>query len=119
MNNKFTIWEYFKTPLYLTEKPEWLSTINDICDSYINEQKTIAKQNIDYLKEHEYSYQSITLTKEKKLHKFFYYVLQSSSNILNNQGYDLTNYNLLFQDLWVQEFADKGHHNSHIFATKK
>tara|TARA_R100000081_G_C4731949_1_gene123890 strand:- start:85 stop:711 length:627 start_codon:yes stop_codon:yes gene_type:complete len=114
MNNKFTIWEYFKTPLYLTEKPEWLSTINDICDSYINEQKTIAKQNIDYLKEHEYSYQSITLTKEKKLHKFFYYVLQSSSNILNNQGYDLTNYNLLFQDLWVQEFADKGHHNSHI-----
>lgn len=114
MNNKFTVWEYFKSPLYLIEKPEWLSHINNVCNSYIDEQKTIAKKNTSYLKEHEYSYQSTSLFNEKKLYEFSNYILQSSYNILDNQGYDLTNYNLLFEDIWVQEFSDKGHHNSHI-----
>ena len=114
MNHNFTVWEYFKSPLYLTEKPEWVSSINNVCNKYINEQKIIVKQDINYLKEHEYSYQSISLFNLKELNEFCNYLIKSSFNILDNQGYDLTNYNLLFEDLWVQEFTNKGHHNSHI-----
>ncbi len=114
MNENFTIWEYFKSPLYLIEKPEWLSEINNVCDEHIDIQKKISKQDKNYLKNHEYSYQSYGLFSEKKLINFQSYILQSSYNILDGQGYDLTNYNLNFEDLWVQEFSDKGHHNSHI-----
>jgi uncharacterized protein (TIGR02466 family) len=116
MNDNFTIWDYFKSPLYLIEKPEWLSNINKICDEYIDEQKLISEQDSNYLKNHEYSYQSSHLFDEKRLNEFSIYLLKTSFSILNNQGYDLTNYNLHFEDIWVQEFADKGHHNSHIHS---
>lgn len=114
MNDNLTVWEYFKSPLYLIEKPEWLSNINKICDKYIDEQKSISKQDINYLKNHEYSYQSTHLFNETRLNEFSVYLLKTSFDILDSQGYDLSNYNLHFEDMWVQEFADKGHHNSHI-----
>ena len=58
MNNELTIWDYFKSPLYLIEKNEWVDDVNKVCDSYISEQKLISKNNPNYLKEHEHSYRN-------------------------------------------------------------
>tara|TARA_B100001094_G_C18191212_1_gene807378 strand:- start:2973 stop:3605 length:633 start_codon:yes stop_codon:yes gene_type:complete len=118
MDNELTIWDYFKSPLYLIEKDEWVDDVNTVCDSYILEQKLISKNNPNYLKEHEHSYQSSNLINESKLNDLKFYILKTSHNILDSQGYDLTNYNLYFEDMWVQEFSEKGkgHHNSHVHS---
>ena len=31
--------EYFKTPMYIEDRPEWVNPINKICDSYNKEAK--------------------------------------------------------------------------------
>jgi hypothetical protein len=38
-----------------------------------------------------------------------------SNNILDQQGYDLSNHKLVMNELWVQEFAKLGggHHHTH------
>ena len=42
-------------------------------------------------------------------------VIDTSLNFLNYQGFDLTNYKLSMNELWVQEFGSQGgHHSSHV-----
>jgi uncharacterized protein (TIGR02466 family) len=43
------------------------------------------------------------------------YIGKMSYKILNEQGFDLTDYSLSFTEFWVQEFGKKGggHHDTH------
>ena len=38
--------EYFKTPVYVEEKPEWVDPINKVCDGYIEKAKELNKEKI-------------------------------------------------------------------------
>jgi uncharacterized protein (TIGR02466 family) len=65
---------------------------------------------------------SETLTQDVNFKEFLKYININSFNILNNQGFDLTNYFLVTNELWVQEFSSLGggyhsphtHWNGHI-----
>ena len=44
------------------------------------------------------------------------FILNTAKNILDAQGFDLTNHKLKYTEMWVQEFtrAGGGHHDTHI-----
>ena len=40
MSNEAKIDYYYSTPIWLFDKPEWLKSINKVCDEYIKEAYT-------------------------------------------------------------------------------
>jgi hypothetical protein len=108
--------EYFKTPLWIEYKPEFVKSLNKSSNNYINEAK---KRNKKYIKEFGdfgISHHSTPLTKDNNFLDFRNYVGQKSWEFLDWQGFDMKQYTTLFSELWVQEFAKKGggHHSAHI-----
>ena len=115
---------YFSSPIYHIEIPEWVKRIDKICDKYIKEAE---KRNKPVIKEREKRYKkkigdlnmshhSGSLIGDPSLTEFKDYIANTSINILNNFGYDLSNYEIFWTELWVQEFSKKGggHHLGHI-----
>ena len=112
--------EYFKTPMYIEDRPEWVNPINKICDSYIKEAKEM-KENKERVKKQKgsdfgvvaHSYQ---ISQDPKLKKYIDYIGQRSWEFLDTMGYDLKDHTCVFTDCWVQEFPKDGggHHNSHV-----
>ena len=66
--------------------------------------------------DHGMSYHSLSLIGDPALKELQEYIGSTSWNILDNMGYDLTNYELFWTEFWVQEFGEKGggHHEGHI-----
>jgi uncharacterized protein (TIGR02466 family) len=115
---------YFSSPIYSIEIPEWVDSVNKICDKYIKDAK---KNNVKIIKErekklgkkigdHGISHHSLSLINEPNLKELQKYISLISWNILDNMGYDLTNYELFWTEFWAQEFSEKGggHHEGHI-----
>jgi len=110
------ILEYFKTPIWIEEKPEFVKSLNIASNQYIKDAK---KREKDYIKKHGdfgRSYHSTPLTMDNKFLDFRNYIGQKSWEFLDWQGFDMQQYQTMFSELWVQEFAKKGggHHSAHI-----
>lgn len=118
MNDIFRIDEYFKSPIWLIDKSEWVEETNKVCDSYIKETYKKDKKEIEKkgTNDHGWSYHSDTLMNEPKLKKLHEWVKHQSFKFLDWQGFDLEKYKIFFTESWVQEFSKKGggHHNSHV-----
>ena len=110
---------YFATPIYCEEKPEWLLDINNACNPYLKQTKEEFKQVI---KEREtdygFVYHSLDIAADAKLKDFCQYVGQKSADLLMDMGYNLNDYNLHFTEMWVQEFPEEGggRHAPHVHA---
>lgn len=104
----------FYNPIYFDQKKNWLEKLNKVSDLYITEikNKNLLKNKKDFV----FVHHSNCLIQDKNFKEFIEYINSNAFNILNNQGFDLTNYVLATTDLWVQEFASLGggNHNSHI-----
>tara|TARA_Y100001973_G_C5183650_1_gene326440 strand:- start:548 stop:1255 length:708 start_codon:yes stop_codon:yes gene_type:complete len=119
---------YFSTPVYTIEKPEWVTSTNKATDKYIKEseknmQSTLKERkkllgNKDYLKvkDHGLSYHSTPLNGDPNLKQLEQYIGATSWNLLDEWGYDVSQYSLYFTEFWVQEFSKRGggHHNTHV-----
>ena len=110
------ITEYFKTPIWLEEKPEFIKSLNKASNEYI---KAAKKREKDYIKKHGdfgRSYHSTPLTMDNRFLDFRNYVGQKSWEFLDWQGFDMQKYQTMFSELWVQEFAKNGggHHSAHV-----
>lgn len=120
MNENIIINEYFKSPIWLIGKPEWVDETNKVCDSYIKKTYEKDKQEIKKREKGDYgwSYHSDTLVYEPKLKKLHEWVNQQSFKFLDWQGFNLKDYTISYTESWVQEFSKKGggHHNSHIHS---
>jgi hypothetical protein len=108
--------EYFKTPMWIEQKPEFIKSLNKASNQYI---KDARKREKKYIKEHGdfgRSYHSTPLTHDNKFLDFRNYIGQKSWEFLDWQGFDMQQYTTMFSELWVQEFAKKGggHHSAHI-----
>jgi len=121
---KLILSTYFSSPVYYIEIPEWVDKTNKICDKYI---KNAKNNNIKEIKErekkigkkigdHGMSHHSTSLIDDPNLKELQDYIGATSWNILDNMGYDLTNYELFWTEFWTQEFGEKGggHHGGHI-----
>jgi len=110
------ILQYFKTPIWIEDKPEFVKSLDKASNEYIKEAK---KREKDYIKKHGdfgRSYHSTPLTMDNRFLDFRNYIGQKSWEFLDWQGFDMQQYTTMFSELWVQEFAKKGggHHSAHV-----
>jgi|TARA_R100001530_G_scaffold128334_1_gene97994 uncharacterized protein (TIGR02466 family) len=121
---------FFATTFYYVKDDQWLKSLNKICDKYIKENAPFWKEKIDArnkrikkdIKDFGYVHHSDSMIGDPGMKNFSKHIKQTAWNILDSQGYDLTNYEIKFNDLWVQDFAKHGggfhdthvHSNSHI-----
>ena len=111
--DKLETYNYFSTPIYSIDKPEWVSKIYKACDKYINE---AYKRDKKGKKDFGHSYHSGTMVGDKDFKELQDYIGATTHNLLNEWGCDVEQYKIYFTELWVQEFSKSGggHHDTHI-----
>ena len=114
--------EYFKCPIWYADAPEFVNDLNKASDKYIKQSKKNLKKQIEKRNKKfgdkgdmGHVFHSTSLIGDAKFKKLIDYVGATSHNLLNEMGFDLTNYQLFTTELWVQEFAKQGggHHTLH------
>ena len=116
--------EFFASPVFLEQKPEWSETLNNLCNSYIDKARENQKENNEKRKTMGYkndigmTYHSEPLEPNEDFRFFHDYVAQKSRWALDDMGYDMEKYRLIFTESWVQEFSNNGagHHWFHTHA---
>jgi uncharacterized protein (TIGR02466 family) len=108
--------EYFKTPIWSEEKPEFVKSLNKASDKYIKEARKRDKKIIKANKDFGTSHHSSPLVKDNDFIDLRNYIGQKSWEFLDHHGYDMNLYTTIFSEMWVQEFSRKGGgiHSAHI-----
>jgi len=108
---------YFNTTIWSEQKPEFIKSLTKASNKYIKAAKNSpeAKEHIKKFGDFGRSYHSTPLTKDNNFLDFRNYIGQKSWEYLDHQGYDMSQYVIMFSEMWVQEFAKKGgHHSAHV-----
>jgi len=108
--------EYFKTPIWSEQKPEFLKSLNKATNKYIKAARTRDKKIIKDTNDFGYSHHSTPLTNDNDFIDFRNYVGQKSWEFLDSHGYDMKQYQTMFSEMWTQEFSKRGggHHAAHV-----
>ena len=108
--------DYFKTPLWVEDRPEYLKSLTKHTDAYIKNARKKNKEYIKHFGDFGISHHSTPLTVDNNFLDFRKYIGQRSWDYLDEQGFDMQQYTTMFSELWVQEFAKKGggHHSAHV-----
>lgn len=113
---------YFSCPIYNIKKPKWINQLNNLCDKEIEKAK-VKDQNIFEQRKQKFgkdigtighSFHSNNLNVDPNFAFFNQFIGERAREILDEQGYDLSNYILIVNDNWVQEFSQGGYHSMHI-----
>ena len=107
-NDWFAERSYFSSPIWFENAAGFLDVVKKVCNDCINIEKKQASKKIKSKNDFGYIYQSGGLEKISDLSQFVEYVGKRSWDFLDNQGFDLTNHNLIFKDMWYQEFPKEG-----------
>ena len=119
---KLILEDYFKCPIWWGDAPEFVKNLNKTSDKYIEESKknlkeTIDKRNKKFGDKGDMGnvFHSTTLIGDPAFSEIQNYIGATSYNLLNEMGFDLSNFEVFTTELWVQEFAKKGggHHTLH------
>ena len=110
--------EYFKTPIWMEEKPEFVKSLNKASDKYIKAAKKMpeVKKYLKQFGDFGTSHHSTPLTQDNDFLDLRNYIGQKSWEFLDHSGFDMPQYQTMFSEMWVQEFAKKGggHHSAHV-----
>ena len=114
------IHEYFKTPVWAEDKPEFVKSLNKASDKYIQAARKTQKDYIKKYGDFGNSYHSTPLTRDNDFLDFRKYIGEKSWEFLDQHGYDMKLYTTIFSELWVQEFSKKGGggHQAHLHANQ-
>ena len=109
--------QFFATPFFATEKPEWVDDLNERCKPYMDDahnrhQDVVEENKTDF----GMVFHSSNMNQDPHLKNFNDWVLKTGINLLETWGVDMTNLDLGLQSIWIQEFAKDGggHHRIHI-----
>jgi len=104
---------YFNTPIYFFEKKEWVDRLNNNSNKYIDQ--AISNNKPAYINSGEFGlvHHSSSLIGDDNFKDLCSFIIDNCFYILDEQGFDLTNYNLYITELWVQQFSKGGHHSPH------
>ena len=114
--------QYFTCPIWWADEPGFVNKLNKASDKYIEEakkslKKSISERNKKFGDKGDMGnvFHSTSLIGDPKFKQLQDYIGSTSSNLLNEMGFDLTNYQVFITEMWVQEFAKKGagHHTLH------
>ena len=123
MNKQLKVNLFFPSLVYFMEKPEWIETINKISNEYIEKAKRRdagllqrRKDRYGNIGDHGMTFHSASMIEDIRLKNFKDFITENCVQILENQGYDLTEHLMRWTELWVQEFGKNGggHHDTHI-----
>ena len=105
--------DYFKTPIWSEQKPEWVKPLNKLCDGYIENTKDLYKDRIEKQgSDFGIVHHSTDLSNLPELETYLNYIGSKSADFLSCMGYDLKNHSLVFTSAWVQEFPKDGGGNT-------
>ena len=106
--------DIFKETLYIFNKDEWIDSLNKYSDPHIEEAKELNNKFKGLGIVHHSNVNS--LIKNVNFKNFIDFINENSYNILDKQGYDLSNHFIATTELWVQEFSKQGggHHSTHV-----
>jgi len=117
----------FDTFVYQAELPKYLDDKDFMvaCNEYTDKAILDAKQSIDErhkklnapIKDHGMSYHSgAELYRDERFAELALLVKNTSKNILEDQGFDLSNHSIDYTEMWIQKFALEGggHQDTHV-----
>ena len=114
--------EFFKCPIWFGDEPKFVDSLNKASDKYIEASKKNLKPNINKRNKKfgdkgdmGHVFHSTSLIGDPNFNDLTSYIGATTQNLLNEMGFDLTNYRVFTTEMWVQEFAKKGggHHTLH------
>ena len=108
---------YFSTPFYATSIDSWTDKLNKHCQPWLDDaHNTYKKEAPERKSDFGFVYHSRDISTDPYLHFFTTWILNTATNLLSGWGADLSNYTVLFESMWVQEFPKDGggHHRIHI-----
>ena len=116
--------EYFSSPIYYEDKPEWVNKLDTLCNPYIDQaidsmkDENKKKLAIGYKNDIGMTYHSKPLEPDKNFRFFHDYMAIKARYVLDDMGYDMDKYNLIYTESWVQEFSfnGAGHHWFHTHS---
>lgn len=101
---------YFPTCVYTLNKPEFLEATRALTTDFINQIKEETKE----LDEIYPVYMTKDLRSDARIEPFANYVANTAWNILDNQGYDMSNLRTYFTEMWCQEHYKHSAMEQHI-----
>ena len=117
----------FDTFVYQVELPEYLEDKDFMaaCDKHTDKDIDEAKESIaarhkklnTEIKDHGMSYHSgPELYKDERLKEFELLIRNTGKNVLEAQGFDLSNHSVEYTEMWIQKFAYEGggHQDTHV-----
>ena len=93
--------EYFKTPIWSEQKPDFLKSLTKATNKYIKEARTRDKKIIKATKDFGYSHHSTPLMHDNDFLDFRNYVGQKSWDFLDDHGYDMSKYTTMFSEFFI------------------
>lgn len=117
--------EYFSCPIWYADKEEFVNSLNEASDPYIEEAKKDLKLSIDERNKNfgdkgdmGFVYHSKSLINDPNFLTLQNYIGATSYNLLDEMGFDLTNHKIFITEMWVQEFSNNGggYHSLHTHS---
>ena len=114
--------QYFSSPIWWSDEPKFVDKLNEASDPYIKKSQENLKKSIDERNKKfgdkgdmGQVFHSTTLIGDPNFKELQDYVGATANNLLDEMGFDLTNYTIFITEMWVQEFAKQGggHHTLH------
>jgi len=120
---------YFQSHVYTVNKPDWVSDIDKACDIHIEREKGNKEEYLKHRREAwgeklwkekgdfgTVYHSDSRLLEDPKLNHFVDYCGTTACQILDSQGFDISEHTPFFTSMWVQEFPKfgGGFHNTHI-----
>jgi uncharacterized protein (TIGR02466 family) len=119
---KLQLEQFFSCPVWFADEPSFVNDLNKASDKYIKESEKTSKQQLDE-RNKKYGdkgdmghvFHSTSLINDPGFLELQNYVGATATNLLQEMGFDLTNFQVFTTEMWVQEFAKQGggHHALH------
>ena len=121
--------QFFSCPIWFADEPSFVKNLNKASDKYIKQAKKTSKEELNK-RNKKYGdkgdmghvFHSTTLIGDPNFAKLQNYIGATAHNLLEEMGFDLSNFKMFTTEMWVQEFAKQGagnhslhtHWNGHI-----
>ena len=106
-----TAHHFFPSPVYIDEKPEFLTAATVVVGEYLKESRA-NKKDPDPL----YPLQTNGISGEPVLAQFNQYIAQTAWDILRDQGFVVNNMGTYIREMWAQEHLQYQGHDEHVHA---
>lgn len=112
----------FPSFVYHFDDESKINNLISLTDKYIEDAYSLSKNKFTNNKDFGLTHHSTYMQYDSNFKDFMMFVCNKSLEILDEQGFDMSNHFLIVNELWVQEFAKDGggyhiphiHCNSHI-----